>query len=348
MTRRFRILLMAVALAACDRPPPPAHDHDAATARAPVYQCSMHPQIVRHEPGLCPICGMPLRLVEDAGVEVLGVPGHVAFTLPMERQQLIGVTQGTVEVRPLTRDLRTAATVADDPGLYSALIEYREALRTRGALRGGIQESSASGDALVRAASLKLRRQGVGEREIAALAELDPTSLILPGSRVWIYAQVFEEDVTLLRTGMPVSVEVPSEPGRTLTSTILAIDPTVSPESRTVRVRALVTTPDASLRPGTFVTATFRVSLGDRLAIPREAILDAGTQRLVFVVADGTRFEPRAVTLGRRADDFVEVLDGVAAGERVVTSANFLIDSESRFRAALATFGGGHAPGHVH
>ena len=80
MTRRFRILLMAVALAACDRPPPPAHDHDAATARAPVYQCSMHPQIVRHEPGLCPICGMPLRRVEDAGMEAPRVP-DAAFTL---------------------------------------------------------------------------------------------------------------------------------------------------------------------------------------------------------------------------------------------------------------------------
>lgn len=346
MTRRVRILLLALALAACDRPAPPAHDHDTTTGRAPVYQCSMHPQIVRREPGTCPICGMPLQRVEDAGVEVAGVPGHVAFTLPMERQQLIGVTQGTAEVRSLTRDLRTAATVADDPGLYQALIEYREALRTRGALRGGIQESSASGDTLVRAAALKLRRQGVGEREIAALADVDPTSLILPGSRMWIYAQVFEEDVPLLRAGMPVSVEVPSEPGRTLTSTILAIDPTVSPESRTVRVRALVTTPDASLRPGTFVTATFRLSLGERLAIPREAVLDAGMQRLVFVVADGTRFEPRAVTLGRRADDFVEVLDGVAAGERVVTSANFLIDSESRLKAAVAAFGA--APAHQH
>jgi len=345
MSRRLAILLAAAILSACDRTPPPAHDHAEATAHAPVYQCPMHPQIVRHEPGTCPICSMPLQRVDDAGV-ASGVPGHVAFTLPMERQQLIGVTQGTAEVRPLTRDLRTAATVADDPGLYEAWIGYREALRTRGALRGGMQEATTSGDALVRASALKLRRQGVGEREIAALAELDPTSLILPGPRMWIYAQVFEEDVPLLRAGMPVSVEMPSEPGRTLTSTILAIDPTVSPESRTVRVRALVTTPEASLRPGTFVTATFRLSLGDRLAIPREAILDAGTQRLVFVVTDGTRFEPRSVTLGRRADDFVEVLDGVAPGERVVTSANFLIDSESRLKAAVAAFGA--APAHQH
>jgi Cu(I)/Ag(I) efflux system membrane fusion protein len=347
MTRRLAILLLAVVAAACDRAaPPPAHEHGTETTRAPVYQCPMHPQIIRHEPGTCPICGMTLRRVDDAGVES-GVPGHVAFTLPMERQQLIGVTQGTAEVRPLVRELRTAATVADDPGLYEAWIEYREAFRTRAALRGGIQESTTSGDTLVRAAALKLRRQGVGEREIAALAELDPTSLILPGARIWIYAQVFEEDVPMLRAGMPVSVEIPSEPGRTITSTILAIDPTVSAESRTVRVRALVNTPEASLRPGTFVTATFDVPLGDRLAIPREAVLDAGLQRLVFVVSDGTRFEPRSVTLGRRAQGFVEVLDGVAAGERVVTSANFLVDSESRLKAAVAAFGA-PAPAHQH
>jgi len=249
-------------------------------------------------------------------------------------------------MRPLSREIRAAATVADDPGLYEAWIGYREALRTRGVLRSGeLRETVTGGDALVRAAALKLRRQGVGEREIAALGELDPTTLILPGPRVWIYAQVFEEDATLLRPGMPLTVEVPSDPGRTLTSTVLAIDPTVSSESRTVRVRALVATPEAGLRPGTFVIATIQVPLGERLAIPRAAVLDAGTRRLAFVVTDGTHFDPREVTVGRTAGDWIEVLDGVAVGERVVTSANFLIDSESRLKAAVAAFG---APGHAH
>ena len=348
MTSRYLFAVALAFLTACDRTPPPAtdHDHGAASAHAPIYQCSMHPQIVRHEPGNCPICGMPLQRVDEPAAEGLPVPGHAAFTLTPERQQLIGVTDAPASVQALVRELRVAAMVADDAGLYEALIEYREALRTRGALRAtSLRESATSGDALVRAAALKLRRQGLGDRELAALGDMDPTTLILPGARVWVYAQVFEEDVPLLGPGMALDVDVPSEPGRTLPSTVFSIDPTVSPESRTVRVRALVSTPDASLRPGTFVTATFKIPLGDRLAIPRTAVLDTGLHRLVFVT-DGTRFEPRDVTLGPTAGDVVEVTSGLTAGERVVTSANFLIDSESRLKAAVAAFGA--APAHQH
>src|SRR5690349_12445626 len=106
MTSRVAVLFFAALVAACDRTRPPAHDHGAASATAPLYQCPMHPQIIRHEPGLCPICGMTLQRVDDTAAEAPRVAGHVAFTLAAERQQLIGVTQATAEVRPLVRDLR--------------------------------------------------------------------------------------------------------------------------------------------------------------------------------------------------------------------------------------------------
>jgi hypothetical protein len=200
-----------------------------------------------------------------------------------------------------------------------------------------MQSATTSGDALVRAAALKLRRQGVGEREIAALAELGsdephPAGAAQCGSTRRSSRRTRRSS----RAGMPCPVEVPSEPGRTLTSTILAIDPTVSPRAAPFACGRSSRRPDASLRPGTFVTATFRVPLGDRLGHPARGDPRRGTQRLVFVVADGTRFEPRRRHARRRADDFVEVLDGVAAGERVVTSANFLIDSEIALKAAVA------------
>jgi Cu(I)/Ag(I) efflux system membrane fusion protein len=101
-------------------------------------------------------------------------------------------------------------------------------------------------------------------------------------------------------------------------------------------VRALVATPDASLRPETFVNAEITVALGDLLAVPEEAVFDTGEHQFVFVTGADGRFEPRAVALGRAAQGFHEVLSGLAEGEEVVTSANFLIDSESRFRAAAA------------
>jgi membrane fusion protein, copper/silver efflux system len=348
-----KIVLLAVVLglaAGCDRTPPRGTGPLAtAPAAGPVYQCAMHPQIVRREPGTCPICGMPLQRVEEAATDAAGasgLPDHAAFVLSPRRQQLIGVTKAVVGVRALTRTLRVPATVANDPALYEALIEYREARRTRGAIgRTTLREASAGADALVRAAALKLRRLGLGDREVDTLAALDPTTLILPGPRVWIYAQVFEEDATLVRAGMPIVIEAPST-GRTYESTVLAVDPTVAADTRTVRVRALVTTPEGDLRPDAYATATIHVPLGERLAVPREAVLDAGARRLAFVVSDDGHFTPRELRLGRSADGWLEVLDGVVAGEQVVTSANFLIDSESRLKAALAAFGA--APAHAH
>jgi Cu(I)/Ag(I) efflux system membrane fusion protein len=345
------LLLAPLVLGACDRDAPPAHEHGGAADHAAedvaphqaLYQCPMHPQIVRTEPGTCPICGMTLKRVDDLERGASTVAGRAPFVLSAERQQLIGVTRAPVEVRPLTREIRAAATVANDPALYAGLIEYREALRSRGVLRStSLDEAVTGSDALVRAAALKLRRLGLGERDVAALASLDPTTFILPGPKVWVYARIFEDDAPLVKPGMPLRIEIPSEPGRTVTSTVFAIDPVVAPESRTVRVRALVATPDADLRPDAYVTAVFEVPLGEHLAIPRSAVLDAGARRIVFVVSDDGRFTPREVRLGRVADGYYEVLDGVAAGEQVVTSANFLIDSESRIKAAVGAFGGVH------
>ena len=103
-------------------------------------------------------------------------------------------------------------------------------------------------------------------------------------------------------------------------------------------MRVLVATPERGLTPEAFVDARFQIPLGRVLAIPDDAVLDTGEHRIVFVVRDAGRFEPRSVTLGRAADGWHEVLAGLDEGDAIVTSANFLIDSESRFRAALAAF----------
>jgi Cu(I)/Ag(I) efflux system membrane fusion protein len=353
MTRLALALVPLVLAVACDRAAPPSHErHDssATAATAPLYQCPMHPQIIRHEPGTCPICGMELRRVDEPehtaghGAEV---PGHAPFTLSAERQQLVGVTRAPVEMRALTREIRAAGRIANDPTLYQGLVEHREALRARGALRGSsLREAHAGADALVEAAALRLRRQGIGPRELAALTGLDPTTLLLPGATVWVYVQVFEEDLPAISAGTRLELEAPALPGRRWLATVLAIDPSIDPATRTARARALVSTPDAELRPDTFVTVTIRVPLGELPALPRSAVLDSGTRRLVFVVTDDVHFIPREVHLGALAEDYYPILDGVAVGEQVVTSANFLIDSESRIKAAVAAFGA--APAHQH
>jgi len=192
----------------------------------------------------------------------------------------------------------------------------------------------------VRGAALRLRQRGLSDAQIAAITarDADPVELLLPGKAVWVYAQVYESEADLVRPGQPVVVTAPSLPGARYEGTVAAVDPIVNATTRTVRVRTRVATPDARLRPETYVTVTIAVPLGAHLAVPRDAILETGDRAVAFVVDDDGRFEPRAVRLGRGTRDHYEVLGGLAEGEQVVTSANFLIDSESRFRAALAAF----------
>jgi multidrug efflux pump subunit AcrA (membrane-fusion protein) len=239
--------------------------------------------------------------------------------------------------------------VAYDPELYQAIVEYREAVRSRAAVREStLEEARAGAEALVRGARLKLRQQGLSDAQIAALTAhgADPTELLLPGDAVWVYAQVYEYEAPLVAPGQTMIVTAPSQPGRRFTARVAAVDPILDPATRTVRIRGRVATPDASLRLESFVQVTIRIPLGEKLSVPEPAVVDTGEQQFVFVVRDDGTFEPRVALLGREAEGYYEVRGGLTAGERVVTSANFLIDSESRFRAALAAFKS--APEHRH
>ncbi|MEO6027737.1 MAG: efflux RND transporter periplasmic adaptor subunit [Candidatus Binatia bacterium] len=271
------------------------------------------------------------------------VPGHASFTLSRERQQIIGVTRGRASVRPLSIDVRAAGRVAYDPKLYQAIVEYREAARSRSALGPTARdEAQSGGNALVRGAYLRLRQQGFSDEQIHELTRgtRDPVELLLPSESVWVYAQVYEYEAPLIRVGQTMSVTVPSQPGREFVAKVAAVDAVLDPTTRTVRVRGLVPTPDRSLRPESFVQVTIRVPLGEKLSVLSEAVLDTGAHQIVFVVTGEGRFAPRSVILGRTAEGYVEVMSGLSEGEEVVTSANFLIDSESRFRAAVASFKG--------
>jgi Cu(I)/Ag(I) efflux system membrane fusion protein len=316
------------------------------------YRHPMRPDITSQSPAKDEM-GMDYIPVyqEDVGGGA-AIPGHASFSLSAERQQLIGVKTDVVERRSLDVEVKTVGKVAYDPGLYQAFIEYREALRARGALKDAESREARDGsDALVRGAALKLRQQGISDAQIREMTAngRDPVNLLLPGKNVWIYAQVYEYEVELIHPGQEMMLTAPSLPGRTFRATVVSIDPIFNATTRTVRVRGLASTPDESLRPETFVHVSIHVPLGERVAVPENAVLDTGEHQIVFVVEDEGRFEPRAIKVGQEAQGFYDVLDGLQPGERVVTSANFLIDSESRFRAALSAFGGQKpASGHAH
>jgi membrane fusion protein, copper/silver efflux system len=164
-------------------------------------------------------------------------------------------------------------------------------------------------------------------------------------SVVWALADVAERDLGLLATGQPVVVKARGFPGREFAGTIAVIYPQISRETRTARVRVELANPDLVLLPDMFVDAEINVGKPDAvLAIPDTAVLDTGTNQTVLVDKGSGRFEPREIKVGRRGGGVVEVREGLADGEPVVVSANFLIDAESNLKAALKGLAGGGQP----
>lgn len=166
-------------------------------------------------------------------------------------------------------------------------------------------------------------RVSAGE-QLMALADL---------SNVWADADIFQDEVSLVQTGATVQVTVGNE---TFTGKVSFISPLVDPATRTVTVRMAIPNPNARLKPEMWGTARLQVDLGERLAIPSGAVLRAGERTYAFKVGEADHLMPVEIKLGMRAGDWFELLSGLEAGEQVVTSANFLVDSESQLKAALA------------
>jgi RND family efflux transporter MFP subunit len=169
-------------------------------------------------------------------------------------------------------------------------------------------------------------------------------------SRVWVYAQVFQDDVGRIRPGDTAQITVDSYPGRTFSGQIEEILPQVDMATRTVRVRLVMANPGIKLKPGMFVNVDLKTSLGRRLIVPASAVFQSGTRQLVFLNHGNGSLEPKEITVGPRVGDDFIVLKGLEAHQSIVTSANFLIDSESQLQAGAGSFvppppgAGGSAP----
>ena len=154
-------------------------------------------------------------------------------------------------------------------------------------------------------------------------------------SRVWILGEIYEYELPFIKTGQEAKISLSYYPGESFTGKIIYIYPYLQPETRTNQVRIEVANPGLKLKPEMFAALEIHVDYGTRLTVPADAVLDAGESKIVFVAKGDGYFEPRQVKLGVRGEDMFEVLDGVSEGENVVTSANFLVDSESSLKAAL-------------
>jgi membrane fusion protein, copper/silver efflux system len=165
---------------------------------------------------------------------------------------------------------------------------------------------------------------------------------IVDTSTMWVMAEVYEQDLALVKVGDAANVTVNAWPGQPLAGRVTFIYPTIGKESRTARLRIEVANPGGRLRADMAATVDIASPLGgSQLAVPESAVIDSGRRQVVLVERGEGRYEPRPVKLGAHVPGWVQVLDGLKPGECVVTEATFLIDAESNIRAALAAFGSG-------
>ncbi len=257
------------------------------------------------------------------------------------------------------------------PELVSAQEEYLIAWNGRQSLSNGTSESLLGVGQLADSALKRLRNWDISDAQLQRLKKdgkatrtltmyspangvvLEKTAVqgmrFMPGellfkiadlSRVWLLADVFEQDIALVHVGQTVNITVNAYPGKELKGKIDYIYPTVTSETRTAKVRIVLANPDGILKPDMY--ASIQLMSGHDasvLAVPDSAVIDSGIRQVVLVQLTEGLYEPREVKLGMRSDGYVEVAEGLSEGENVVVRANFLIDAESNLKAALGSFG---------
>jgi len=341
-------------------------------------------------------------------------PGTVQITT--EKQQLIGVKIGTVEMKPLEKVIRTVGRVDYDekrivtvapkiggwiedlyvdftgryvrqgeplltiysPELVSTQEEYLIALRAkRDLVKSPFPEVAGSGISLAESAKRRLKLWDITDDQIRILEETGQAKKtltlyspfsgfvlekaaykgmnVMPGmalfklvdlSVVWLYADIYEYELPFIRLGQQASIQLSYIPGETFTGRAIYIYPSLNPETRTAKVRFEFPNPHGRLKPEMYANVEIKVHLGQKLAVPEGAIIDTGLRQMAIIDKGSGYFEPREVKVGTKVDNYYEVIKGLKAGERVVTSANFLIDSESKLKEAVGAMSGMEHGGH--
>ena len=253
------------------------------------------------------------------------------------------------------------------PELVSTQKEYLIARRAQAYLgQAPYQEAAAGSEALLRAARERLKLWDVTDEQIGELdargapqeemtfyapigghvtvRNVFPNQYITPESdlytlvdhsHVWVQVQLYEYEIAAVRVGQQATMTVEALPGRVFRGRVALVNPHLDEMTRTVGVRLEFDNPELALKPEMFATVEFEVPLGRHVVVPQEAVLDAGTEQVVFLAHADGYFEPRRIKTGARVGDRIIVLDGLRPGDTIVTSGNFLIDSESRLKSAM-------------
>jgi RND family efflux transporter MFP subunit len=259
------------------------------------------------------------------------------------------------------------------PQLVSAQQEYLTALQAAGALATGASGDAAEGGKrLIESARQRLQLWDVSDEQITRLEKTRavektitlyaPSSgfvteknvlagqKIMPGdslmvvadlSTVWGDAAIYESDLPYVQTGMPMRLSLPYWPDKTFEGKVSFLSPSLDPETRTLKIRIEIPNPELLLKTEMYADARLSYELGERVAVPEAAIMRTGERNYAFRDTDDGTLVPVVVKIGVRSEGYFEVLEGLKPGDRVVTSANFLVDSESSMKAALNAIAGG-------
>lgn len=343
-----------------------------------IYYCPMHPNYTSDKPGECPICHMslvkrevlpqkekkilyyrnpmnpevtsPVPMKDQMGMDYVPVYEEEKGTAPTgsvyispDRQQLIGVKTGKVGKRNLIHQIITVGRIAYDPQLYTAQQEYLQSLKGLQILSGGATEKEQA-QSLVNAARQKLLIMGMSSEQIEQLAKDGSAqkNLYLTGDQktVWVYLTIYEYEIGLVKEGLSADIETVAFPGEVMKGRISAISPIFDSATRSVTARLELENPQGKLKLNMYVNVKINANLGEKLAVPEDAVIDTGLRKIVVLALPDGYFQSKQIKTGEKAQGYYEVLEGLNGGEEVVTSANFLIDSESRLNSALSDTSG--------
>jgi Cu(I)/Ag(I) efflux system membrane fusion protein len=265
--------------------------------------------------------------------------------------ELIPAQQEFLAARRWTSGPAAAASGGASPGTGSLEADARQRLELFGMSRGEVDAIAKSGKP-ARTISVSAPINGYVTRKNAVQG-----TFVQPGtelfeiadlSKVWVLADIYEYEIGRVNVGQAATVSVGGYAEEGFAGKVTFIYPTVDTSTRTLRVRVELDNKDLKLRPGMYGDVTIQLSRASGVVIPVEALVDTGEYQYVFLAKEGGRFEPRRVRAGARSGEKVQILEGLSAGEMVVTTANFLVDSESRLRAAIegssSTDGGAAVP----
>jgi RND family efflux transporter MFP subunit len=371
------------------------------------YRDPKSPDFKSDKPGMNPATGSELEPVYENDLSNLPMG---TIQISAEKQQLIGVKYGTVEMTSGGQTIRAVGKVTYDetriahvhtkyegwidkvfvdftgklvekgqplltvysPELLASQIELLLAVKAKDLMKRSTLESAIDqSDTLFEAAKRRLELWDFSDQQIQQLLETKtpiknitlnspisgyvlerkafPQVKIMPDtdlytvadlSKVWILADVFEYEASSIQLGQTARVTLSYDKNRSFLAKVNYIQPQVDPTTRTLKVRLDADNPRIALKPDMYVDVIFKIDSAPALTVPSSAVLQAGEKNTVFVGRGDGYLEPRDVTIGEQKDDRITILKGLKAGERIVTSGNFLIDSESQLKAAASGMGG--------